>query len=341
MLRLFQSIFGTVEKSSSNYDDQLLERAIERVVDGTDPRLRALSGYRRRLRPGVIEALDYTFELVDSLSEPVLLSRDRFSKDDRIRSFFVSPDHIDDYLSRNRSLQVYLDKRTGLDPENLFALQAISRVEKKVLGMEMTGDILRRDVSQISVSFTNPRLSAFGDDEAATLFEIKKDVFDYFIQIALKNLVATRHKRQPSSNKPDIHADKLRTLQSANWGMESVLSGAEERRVDTNRAERDISKIESEFAHRQAAPPTLDQYLETVADSMAEVRKLLWREAVTIRTDRMGIKVTKEENEAAITLDLNEYCSAEGHRVVALPVCIPFETIPTRPDFLTEASRYL
>jgi hypothetical protein len=43
MLELFQSIFGGGEQHGS-YPESLFEAAIERCVDGTDARLRALFG---------------------------------------------------------------------------------------------------------------------------------------------------------------------------------------------------------------------------------------------------------------------------------------------------------
>jgi hypothetical protein len=52
MLRLLHSIFGSEQKGS--YPESLVREAIERAVEGTDPWLRGVSGYRRKLRPAVM-----------------------------------------------------------------------------------------------------------------------------------------------------------------------------------------------------------------------------------------------------------------------------------------------
>ena len=44
MLKLFQSIFGGEAKPGSAWPESLVEAVIERALDGTDPRLRALGG---------------------------------------------------------------------------------------------------------------------------------------------------------------------------------------------------------------------------------------------------------------------------------------------------------
>ena len=78
MLQLFQSIFGAGPQDEP-YPDELISRAIERAVDGTDPRLRALPGYRKKLRAAVIHAIGHVVGLVDSLPVPLELSRAGFS----------------------------------------------------------------------------------------------------------------------------------------------------------------------------------------------------------------------------------------------------------------------
>ena len=60
-----------------------------------------------------------------------------------------------------------------------------------------------------------------------------------------------------------------------------------------------------------------------------------------IKLNRMGIKIENEDAEAPINLDIDEYHSADGRTAIAVPVRIPFNQIPDKPDFLSQASRYL
>jgi xanthine dehydrogenase iron-sulfur cluster and FAD-binding subunit A len=77
MLRLFHSIFGN-EPGANRYPETLVQAAIERAVGGNGPWLCGCSGYRRKLRPAVVHALDHVVALVDRLDEPVELSRENF-----------------------------------------------------------------------------------------------------------------------------------------------------------------------------------------------------------------------------------------------------------------------
>jgi hypothetical protein len=69
-VRLLQSIFGRGE-TVGRYPETLIEMTIERAVDGTDPRLRLLPGYRKRLREPVIHAIEQVVALVDAMPAPV------------------------------------------------------------------------------------------------------------------------------------------------------------------------------------------------------------------------------------------------------------------------------
>ena len=341
MLKLLQSIFQQAPVVSSEYGDKLIESAIERVIDGTDPRLRAISSYRKRLRPAVIKAVDYTFELVDGLPPPITLSRKAFSHDKYIRAFFVSPDHITEFLTHSHILQDYKKDRKGLFPENIYALLSLKRVERKVLGMELAGEMTRRDVAQVSVSFSNHRLSCPTDDEAASLFEIKKDVFDFLIKQALTNIIDARDEQQKEKEQRAILSCKLRTLEAANWSLDAILRGENEKAVNVDRMESSINAMEDELKKVETPPLTLDHYLDLIAETLNNTGNYLWKKAITIKLDQLGIKIEKETENAPVTLNLEEYHSSKRRRTIALPVCIPFDQIPESSDLLTKASHYL
>lgn len=340
MIKLLQSIFRQTPQTNGGYDDKLISLAIERVVDGTDTRLRALPGYQKKLRPAVIKALDYTMDLAETLAQPILFSSDQFGRDDHIRSFFASPERVDEFLVQSRSLQEYLKKRTGLEPKQVYALLTMTLTERNVFGMELVGETFRRDVSQVSVNFTNPRLSAVKDEESKSSFEIKKDVFDYFVDLALRDIVETRVKQNEEKQQQELLARKQRTLSSGDWGLRSLFAGNEDKAVDVDSAEVELGQLDTELQHRRTAPLTLDKHLESIVNSLNSVHELLWHELVQVRLNRMGIK-SEQDDDSAVTLQLNEYCNADGNRIIALPVQIPFDSIPVRQDMLSEIDRYL
>lgn len=71
MLNLFGNLFGRADEGHAELPEQLVKKLIERTMDGTDPRLRIVSGYAKTLRKPVIHAAEYVIGLIDSLPQPL------------------------------------------------------------------------------------------------------------------------------------------------------------------------------------------------------------------------------------------------------------------------------
>jgi len=103
MLHFLSFVFAAKPERSAGPDKALIERAIERVVDGTDPRLRGLGNYRKRLHTAVEKAVVHVSDMVDALPEPVEISRRTYSTDPRLRSFFCSASHLQEVIGVSKA----------------------------------------------------------------------------------------------------------------------------------------------------------------------------------------------------------------------------------------------
>jgi len=342
MLKLLQSIFGLSDTPQpTGHDDELIERATQRVIDGTDPRLRAVSGYRKKLRPAVECAVDYVIGLVDALPRPIELSRQQFAREETVGALFVSPDHLKETLLQSRALQDYLERRSGIDPENIYALLGVALREKRVLGTVLKGEIIRRDVAQVAISFSNHRYMGPTDNEQESRWELEKRAFDFLIQRALEKIASLRLERTEMLGQHELLRDKLRALKSASWGMDSLLNRTQQTAPDPQSTEQQIARVEAELSSIDTDPVTLDRYLDVISECLMAAPRHLRMAHVTLRLNRMGIKAENADDSGTIILELREIASSDGRKVIAVPVRIPFSEIPDKPDFLAEASRYL
>jgi hypothetical protein len=81
MLHFLSSLFKPSGYEAGILDRELIEAATERAIDGTDPRLRALGNYRKRLHETVTLAAQHIIALVDGLPSPVEISRRAYGAD--------------------------------------------------------------------------------------------------------------------------------------------------------------------------------------------------------------------------------------------------------------------
>ena len=73
VLRFINSLLSVEREPSSRFDKAMIQATIERVVDGTDPRLRAVRHYRRKLRLPVERMIEYVMAQIAVIADEVAL----------------------------------------------------------------------------------------------------------------------------------------------------------------------------------------------------------------------------------------------------------------------------
>ena len=334
MLKLFQSIFGRGEESG-RYPDSLVEAAIERAIDGTDRRLRVLSGYKKHLRPSVIHAIDHVVALVDGIPAPLAAMRADYSADPRLTALFASADHMLEVFGNGAVLNEFRDTSSGSD-ECVIALLLAERIEKNVLGIDLVGDLLRHDVAQVAVSFRNHRLVEPATNEADTRRQLERRAFDHLLTLALTRITEAGSYRADLSRQRDLRRRKLMTLERSGWSFEAQ-EGA---RPEPEALTAELQEIESELEKSGAESGVLQARLDTVVDVLGHAEQQLWGRDLVMHLDRMNIQ-RDAQNASAQRIVLQELENARGRQLVMLLVSLAPGELPRREDFMTAAARYL
>jgi hypothetical protein len=336
MLKLFHSIFAGGERPG-RYPESLVTAAIERAVDGTDPRLRAVSGYRRKLREPVVHAIDHVVGLVEDLEGPLELGSSLRASDPELLAFFASSEHMREVLSCDMTLRQFLRSPEALGADHYVMLMMLVKQEKKVLGVALEGDVLRRDVWQDTVSFGKHRLVDPARSEEDLRRMLKRRAFDHLLGLALGRIAAVREERQELEQHRSLLRTKSKALAEGHWGL-GATDGKEP--PDPQALERRIAEIETQLSKVGAGPTVLNAHLEIVADVLAHADTSLWAERSTICVDRMGVKQA-QPSEQVPEVGLTVLHNAKGRSEVARLVGVARAEIPPPRDLVQEAGRYL
>jgi len=310
MLRLLHSLFGDGGKPGS-YPDSLVKAAIERAVDGTDPWLRGVSGYRKKLRPAVLRAIDHVVALVDSLTPPLSLAPGSFDSDPRLLVFFVSSDDMQALLDGDPTLADYRREAREVAPRSV-ALLAMEKQEKTFFGAALSGEVVQRDVLQTAVGFQSHRLIDPAASEDQTRRQLKRRAFDHLLGLALRRIAGVKQEREQLERHRALLQAKLDLLSRGGWGFDRAdAAGA----PDVASVEAQLRGIESQLLELGRDDRVLEVYLEIVADVLGRPEEHLWMEQETLITDRMGIKRSEAVGDAReVTLDVLH--NAEGRSLV-------------------------
>jgi hypothetical protein len=334
MLKLFQSIFRGGEQQG-RYPESLIEAAIERSVDGTDPRLRAVFGYKKHLRPSVIHAIDHVVALVNGIPAPLPAGRSDYNADLRLKALFASADRMQEVFGNDVELNEFCGKSDS-GAERVIALLLAERVEKNVLGMEMAGDMLRRDVAQVSVSFRNHRLIEATTKEADTRRQLKRRAFDHLLTLALARIADVHGERADLARQRDLLQRKLSALQRGGWSFEAVEGAPPEHEVLIA----ELQEIEKALSKLGADRDALQGRLDIVADLLGHAEQQLWAEDFVSHLDNMNIR-RDAQDASAQRIALQELHSARGAKLALLLVSLAPGELPRREHFISAAERYL
>ncbi|PLX86161.1 MAG: hypothetical protein C0617_02030 [Desulfuromonas sp.] len=290
MFGLFESIFGD-ESARDRYPEELVEKAIERAVDGTDPLLRGMWGYQRKLRPAVLKAMDHVVALVDNLAPPIGIDQLRYDSDPRLKSFFLSTEHMEKVLLG--------------DP-------VMEKEEKGILGVDRVGEVLVHDVPQVTVSFGGHLLRDPAADLAQTRRLLKRRAFDHLLTLALAGITLVEDKREDLVRRQKLLQAKLDLLQRGNWGFDDC---PEEDSPCVPELEERLDKIEADLVAIGADADVYEANLDLVVDVLGNPGEWIWAEKDRLIVDSMGIK-RSEPTEGAVELELDQLSNAAGRTVV-------------------------
>ncbi|MET0101087.1 MAG: hypothetical protein ABW078_05085 [Sedimenticola sp.] len=191
-------------------EQERLDDAIESIVTRTDSRMRAVSRYQKRLRGGTRALLMHIDSLVDELPGSLLINKETFLHDPQISTFFNSMEEVSELCNRFYDMHDYLVSPEHLEGDLVHFILFLRYKEKTVLGSEMQGDILLREVKQTSVVFSNHQLLAPSMTEDEARQALKQILFDNVVRYMRAHIVGLKQDQQQTVSSILHHSEDLR-----------------------------------------------------------------------------------------------------------------------------------
>jgi hypothetical protein len=325
MFKLFSTIFGQSGRRQSSYPETLISAAIERALDGTDPRMRILPGYNKTLRDPVIHAIDHVMALVDNLPAAIPATREGREADSALAALFISASRMGEILGNDSSLGDYL-RATSPVPDTVTGLLVAQRNEKHGFGYALVDDKVMNDVAQVTVSFDEHRLLDITASEEETRRLLKRRAFDYLLSIALGNVSEQRDEREKLTQQRALLRVKLDILQRGGSSFSRDM-GPQDRSVLQAR----MDEVESQLATLGPAHEVLQRNLSIVAEVLAAAEKHLYIEQKNLRIDMHSI-LHSDSDTAVPAVALHDVCSSNGRSLTLRLLVIDPAQLPDRPD---------
>jgi len=274
-------------------DKELIARAVEHVVQTTNPRLRFVPRYDERLSPAVASSLKYARSVIAMMPTPHEASRAGWNSDPCMRAFFATSDDVIRSIGRAPNLHTFFDQNPAA--REAYAVLNMKMIERKTLGTALEGDVIHRDVAQTTVSFEDHRIGVCGPSEPDLKQAIGRRIMEQLSLEGLARVADDRESREQLEEERALLKVRLQLQQREGMGMGSALG-------DTDATEQtEISRLEAELADNAkkldkagVGTEILDHELERVCEVLAEPTQYFFISKKRLRLDRMN--VVQQEN---------------------------------------------
>jgi hypothetical protein len=311
MLKLFTNVFAPPQNGESTLPASLVEQLTERVVDGTDPRMRIVSGYAKTLRNPVNHAAQYVIELIDRLPPPLSLAPGWLRASPLLAALLYSEREAGRILARDSAL---LEYRTlhPLSTQSVSALLVVERSEKHGFGYAQVGEQALADVPQTSISFSGHRLLEPATDEQDTRRGLKRRAFDLLLAVALARITDRTVTHKELASQRALLRSKLDVLRrSSSFAAHTT---ADQREAIQAR----LISIEQKLAALKLGADMIQANFEAVVDVLANSEQHLWLRKSILYLDKFYVLHDKPESNVPRIAFCDLYNSDGRHATLQL-----------------------
>jgi hypothetical protein len=273
---------------------------------------------------------------VDGIPATVAAGPGDYRNDPRLTALFASADEMQQVFARDKCLSDYLSGSEGRGAERVTALLMARREERHILGMDLVGDQVRRDVAQVTVSFSGHHLLEPRAIEEECRRFLKRRAFDHLLALALAQIAEARLERADLTRQRDLLQRKLRTMKRGTLSFDQPDAGE----PDEAAIQAELDDVSGQLQALGADAGLLKAHLEVVAERLQGAERQIWAEDVQLCLGPMNIRRDPGDPSGRVIL-LHEIQTIRGARAVVLPVAIDPRELPRQEDFVSAAQRYL
>ena len=295
---------------------------VERLVDDTDSRIRLVPGYKKKLRNIIQPSLEFAEDLVHQIPEPIEICNSTFASDPYVNAFFTNIADLQSVFIHSSEIQDYMAEPRE-DGGRCCALLCMRRTEKTIIGMELSGDTLKKDILQVAVNFSDHRIYSPAPSESETREGLKCCLFQGLVTNALERIMKLRLANHRLQSKHQMLHARLRRHRQKSKGVNQdpganvkIMQAIEETTLE-------LGKIEEQMMDAPLMTPQV--ILEQVIDVFSKPEDFVRIRKFPLRLNKMGIKINENSQQPDNILNLTEVTIGNE-----LPRVVTLATFPER-----------
>ncbi len=335
MLNIFHFLGNKIYRRNRPDEETLsgvdINQAIEAVVDGIEPGIRFVSGYKKVLYPGVASSLTHISHMVDSIPGPIEISSRTFNNDPQANVYFASFPDAQKIFSQSEELHAFFYSTNLEAVDAAYALLCMDKEVKTTFGMDLQHDMLRREVLQKTLNFSDHKILSPASTENEVREGIKRCIFDGLITHALHKILDLKKQKQDLELDLGILNSRLKARKSQGGGLSRLLVDAISTKSDAT-IEKTIAEKNKKLRSLPASGNAYAYYLEVIEDALGHADEFVHLNISTLNLTKMGIIADEQTSQTANEIALHEILIAGVlQRVVAIVRYPRADLLPRKP----------
>ena len=264
---------GAVGPTRRNADDPV-KAVLERLVSATDPRLRGVSGYARKLREPVEQTLSYVNELVAALAPPLEVSREARDGNALLRAVFPTADDLEVILlASGRARQDLLRRLEPRAAEAAFGTLLLS-----CIGAHRNGEA-QPGLESLS---DGPLLTLVAGSEGELGDQLKARAMEHLAECALWRIVGESDQHGCNGDPHGLLRAKLKAVERQGGGFAGLWAEREPPAEALEAARRRLGQIERDLGTVHVGAAALGRTMVAVREVLEAPRDFLRHERVEL-----------------------------------------------------------
>ena len=260
---------------AGHVSDASIIEATAHVVQLVDPRLALCPGYATRLEPGVRKALAHCIEMEAQMPPEIKVEPGSWGSNSQLFAFFATEADFQRVCSRSAALLQFFDENPLAD--TVFGALTAVVVERSVTGPAIVNGMLRQDVLQKTVSFSDHKLAIVAADSPRLRRAISKRAFEELAVITFARGEAESAARQQLDDDRALLLARRQMLARRGTGLDAGAVG------QLQNVDAEIEKNTREMQRIGNSADALERRLSRLIDVLEHSEELISLERQQMR----------------------------------------------------------
>ena len=282
-----------------------VSQMVEHVVDVVDPRIRVIGRYSNKLLQPLAHTWDYLSEIANMIPNSVVLNRETYSSDTRMKLVFESQGFIQNLLNSVPSLiqDKAAQDRPAASPNDIYLLLCMEKKEYSFLGAELVGDVIEREVLQTKMSFSNRKILSAGYSKDDARLGFKKCTLEGLLQKAHDLILESRNEyKHLIERKRKLHHE-LHSIHDAKYKDHSSIFTRNDHLINAPPELLEIERQLAEIRNRSESP---DYHLSQTIEVLNHPEQYLKMQTQSAVLSDSGIKLPPNSGQKGTQIEFAE-----------------------------------